>query len=149
MSDWVFFGLVVAWLAVLAFVPALLVKFVWLPIRRRRQKAEPVVRRVKKHRVMVVGLGYIQAGPRESVSLIVSPQRPFLLRCGEGGSCVSMPESVAAAFVVEQLVVGAESLPLSGPWPVCKIGQTITVTVRNITEQPQMFCGMLLGSPAA
>lgn len=139
-------------------------------IRNRLPAGLPPMPRVppgpRKARLAVVGLGFTEVPSGECRTITVSPQRNFRLRPGDKGPALCMPGNVAQHFAILKVTVGGElvgdlegaelSLAADGntvaeftppaTWPGSEPGHTIALMVCNVSDRPQTFCGMLLGT---
>lgn len=117
----------------------------------RSEPAQPET--PKRHRLMVVGLGFTEVEPGAIAWISVTPQRFFVAKM------LSIPGSIAADFAVLDCAIGAVHVGPTVPvtcaafaessaldWPPAEIGQPITLQVQNLTRVRKVFCGMLVGT---
>jgi len=115
--------------------------------------AEPPLE-LPAQRLMAVGFQFVTVEPGARATVQVSPQRHFSPRE------LKVPSSIGQHFTIEQIEVGAQSVlesPAPGEcfselaikpgldWPPVRIGETISIRVRNNSQQPRQFGAMMIG----
>lgn len=130
--------------------------FAWRMKPTEKPEPKPTREPPKKHRVMVVGLGFTHVAANGEATITATPQRFFQLKT------ISIPSSVAQHFVlVDCQVAGctiSQGFPLSCEaftetaanvrieWPPVEVGETISLRVLNLSDEPRVFSAMLLGT---
>lgn len=105
-------------------------------------------------RMMAVGFQFETVEPRARATVYATPQRHFTPRE------LTIPISIGQHFTIEQIEVGRQFV-LGSPapaecfseiaikpgldWPPVRIGETISIRVRNNSQQRRQFAALMIG----